>query len=344
MTAVPDQSQVPELRDAVARACRILAMEGVADGVLGHVSVRIGDGRMLIRGRGPGEHGLLFTTIDDIRLVDFSGAGDDPAAGYAMANELPIHGETLRTRPQVNAVVHAHPPAATACGIAGLELRPIVGAYNIPAMRLAAGGIPVYPRSVLIRTPGLARDMLACMGDRPACVLRGHGVTVTGETLEQAVVRTLNIEALAAVTLAAAPGGHPAPDIPAEDIAELPDLGSAFNDQSVWRYYCAKAARAGLLQPLVEPDGKQLTEGRRIMSPAGSQRRQTGPQGNRPGRGRPYRASGGKSCPDERATFRRAIGPCRGGDDVRCRWLPPAPGRSWPVPGPSCRRRASRTR
>ena len=37
---VPDQSQVPELRDAVARACRILAMEGVADGVLGHVSVR----------------------------------------------------------------------------------------------------------------------------------------------------------------------------------------------------------------------------------------------------------------------------------------------------------------
>ena len=74
---VPDESQVPELRDAVARACRILAMEGVADGVLGHVSVRVGDGRMLIRGRGPGEHGLLFTTIDDIRLVDLSGA--DPA-------------------------------------------------------------------------------------------------------------------------------------------------------------------------------------------------------------------------------------------------------------------------
>ena len=246
MVTVPDESQIPELRNAVARACRILAMEGVADGVLGHVSVRIGDGRMLIRGRGPGEHGLLFTTIDDIRLVDFGGAGDDPAAGYSMANELPIHGETLRARPQVNAVVHAHPPAAVACGIAGLYLRPIVGAYNIPAMRLAAGGIPVYPRSVLIRTPQLARDMLACMGDRPACVLRGHGVTVTGETLEQAVVRTLNIEALAAITLAAATGGHPAPDIPAEDIAELPDLGSAFNDLAVWRYYCAKAEREGL--------------------------------------------------------------------------------------------------
>jgi 3,4-dihydroxyphthalate decarboxylase len=75
-------------------------------------------------------------------------------------------------------------------------------------------------------------------------------VTVTGETLEQAVVRTLTINTLAAATLAAASVsaacGRPVPDIPAEDIAELPDLGSAFNDLSVWRYYCAKAEREGL--------------------------------------------------------------------------------------------------
>ena len=79
---------------------------------------------MLIRGRGPGEHGLLFTTIDDIRLVDFSGAGDDPAAGYSMANELPIHGETLRARPQVNAVVHAHPPAVRPAASPGCTCAP----------------------------------------------------------------------------------------------------------------------------------------------------------------------------------------------------------------------------
>jgi ribulose-5-phosphate 4-epimerase/fuculose-1-phosphate aldolase len=234
------------LRDQIALGCRILAMENAVDGVLGHISVRTGPGQMLIRGRGPEDHGLLFTTQADIRLVDFDGTGDDPDAGYVMANERPIHGETLRLRPEVNAVVHAHPPAVLACGIAGLPLRPIFGAYNIPAMRLAADGIPVYPRSVLIRTPGLAREMLDCMGGRPVCVLRGHGVTVTGETLEQAVVRTLNLNILATVTLAAAQTGHPAPDIAPEDIAELPDLGTAFNDQSVWRYYAAKAAREGL--------------------------------------------------------------------------------------------------
>jgi ribulose-5-phosphate 4-epimerase/fuculose-1-phosphate aldolase len=241
-----DPEGLAELRDRIALACRILAMEGAVDGVLGHVSVRAGPGRMLIRGRGRRDHGLLFTTHEDIRLVDFDGAGDDPGAGYAMANERPIHGETLRARPQVQAVVHAHPPAVLACGIAGLPLRPIFGAYNIPAMRLAADGIPVYPRSVLIRTPELAREMLDCMGDRPVCVLRGHGLTVTGDTLEQAVVRTLNVNILATATLAAAQAGRPAPDIPAEDMAELPDLGAAFNDQSVWRYYAAKAAREGL--------------------------------------------------------------------------------------------------
>jgi 3,4-dihydroxyphthalate decarboxylase len=239
-------SQFGELRESVAQACRILAMEGVVNGVLGHVSVRAGDGRMLIRARGPAEHGVLFSQPEDIRLVDFDGNGDDPAEGYSMPNELPIHGETLRRRPEVGAVVHAHPPAVLACGVAGLTLRPVFGAYNIPAMRLAADGIPVFPRSVLIRTAELASSMIACMADRPACILRGHGVTVCGETLEQAVVRTLNVNELAMATLAVAAVGREAPEIPAEDIAELPDLGSAFNDLAAWRFYCAKAARQGL--------------------------------------------------------------------------------------------------
>jgi 3,4-dihydroxyphthalate decarboxylase len=146
----------------------------------------------------------------------------------------------------VNAVVHAHPPAVLICGLAGLELRPIVGAYNIPAMRMALDGVPVYPRSVLISRPALAREMMAAMGDRPVCVLKGHGITVTGESVEQAVVRALNLNALATVTLEVARAGARAEPIPAADVAELPDLGSAFNDLSAWRHHLAKARRQGL--------------------------------------------------------------------------------------------------
>jgi ribulose-5-phosphate 4-epimerase/fuculose-1-phosphate aldolase len=238
-----EQPTTETLRETVALACRILAMEGLVEGILGHVSVRVGADRMLIRSRGPAEHGLMFTTAEDIRLVDFDGAGEDPVSGYAVPNELPIHGEILRARPEVSAVVHAHPPAILICGIADLELRPIFGSYNIPALRMALDGVPVYPRAVLIRRPELAHEMMAVMGERPVCLLKGHGVTVTGATVEQAVVRALSLNTLATVTLAVAQTGRTAEVLPPEDIVELPDLGSAFNDEAVWRYYAAKAAR-----------------------------------------------------------------------------------------------------
>ena len=233
-------------RTTVAQACRILAMEGLVEGVLGHVSVRAGDDRMLIRCRGGDEHGLMFTAEDDVRLTDLDGTIIGAAEGYTVPNELPIHGELLRARPEVNAVVHAHPPAVLLCGVAGLGLRPVFGAYNIPAMRMALEGIPLYPRSVLIRRPGLAREMIEAMGDRPVCVLKGHGITVTGASVEEAVVRALNLNALATVTLELARLGAGPEAIPAEDVAELPDLGAAFNDLAVWRYHLAKARSQGM--------------------------------------------------------------------------------------------------
>jgi len=232
---------IEELREEVATACRVLAAEGLVEGVLGHVSARVGADRMLIRCRGRRERGLWFTTSEDVRLVDLDGRGELDG-GYGAPNELPIHGELLRARPRVGAVVHAHPPAVLLCGVAELPLRPVFGAYNIPAMRMALDGVPVYPRSVLIRRPELAAEMLAAMGDRPVCVLRGHGITVAGETVRQAVVRALNLNALATVTVELARLGRVVPEIPAEDVAELPDLGSSFNDEAVWRYHVAKLA------------------------------------------------------------------------------------------------------
>lgn len=233
-------------RTTVAQACRILAMEGLVEGVLGHVSVRAGEDRMFIRCRGAAERGLMFTTDQDVRPARLDGTLVGAAGGYAVPNEVPIHGELLRARPEVNAVVHAHPPAVLLCSVAGLELRPVFGSYNIPAMRMAIDGVPVYPRSVLIRRPGLAHEMIAAMGDRPVCVLRGHGITVTGASVEEAVVRALNLNALATVTLELARlGARPEP-IPAEDLAELPDLGAAFNDLAAWRHYVTKARSRGI--------------------------------------------------------------------------------------------------
>ena len=71
-------------------------------------------------------------------------------------------------------------------------------------------------------------------------------MTTTGASVPEAVIRALNLEALARVMLAAAQaGGHPA-DLPEADAAELPDLGGGLNTQSVWRYHLARLTRAGL--------------------------------------------------------------------------------------------------
>lgn len=230
-----------ELREKVAVSCRILAMEGLVDDILGHVSARAaGAGEMWIRCRSPREEGVRYTTVDAVRLVNFEGNGPQKGDPYQVPNELPIHGEIFKRRPAVGCVIHAHPREALICGITDLEFRPIFGAFNIPAMRMALEGIPVFPRSYLVNRPELAAPMIEIMGEKPLCVMKGHGITVTGKSVEEATVRALNFNTLAKATLQAALTGRRAPDISPEDIEKLPDLGSTFNDTWVWRYYVKK--------------------------------------------------------------------------------------------------------
>jgi ribulose-5-phosphate 4-epimerase/fuculose-1-phosphate aldolase len=222
-------------RTLAATACRVLASRGLAPGILGHVSVRVGDNALLVRGRGQRERGVARTEAADVRLVDLDGRPLEPSPGWAAPAELPIHTAILRHRPDWAAVVHAHPPASVLCGLAGLELRPVFGAFNIPAMRLALDGVGVYPRPVLIRTETLAEEMLAALGDGRVCLLRGHVVVAVGETLQQATVAAVNLNELCSVTLELARLGATPPVLSAADLAELPDLGGHFNDELMWR-------------------------------------------------------------------------------------------------------------
>ena len=243
-----------ELHRRVAIACRILAHAGLAEDVLGHVSIRIDAQTILIRARGPDENGLLFSVPDDVIACSLDSGAALAMDVHAPPNELPIHLACYRSDPDVGAVVHAHPPSVIAADLAGIPLVPMVGAYNIPAARLAADGIAVYPRSVLINTDELGEEMASAMDGRPVCVLRGHGVTVTGTTLEQAVARSLAVDALARMACRVASLAADVEPIPSDDLAQLPDLGSAFNDQLIWRHHEMRLRHAGL--HLDEPVGR----------------------------------------------------------------------------------------
>ena len=238
-----------EHRRRVAVACRILAAAGLIEDVLGHVSVRLDDDTVLVRSRGPDEAGVRYTESADVVACSLLGVPLEDT-DRTLPNELPIHLACYRDDPAVRAVVHAHPPAVIAADLAGVPLVPLVGAYNIPAARLAADGIPVFQRAVLINTDDLASEMRAAMGDRPACILRGHGITTTGATLEQAVARALAVDSLARMSMRVATAGGTPTAIPAADLAQLPDLGSGFNDEMLWRHH---ERRLGDADRVVEP-------------------------------------------------------------------------------------------
>ncbi|MGI8721925.1 MAG: class II aldolase/adducin family protein [Geodermatophilaceae bacterium] len=242
----PPADELAASRREIARACRVLAARGLADGILGHISLRVDDERLLVRCRGPRERGLAFTEPDDIHLVDLDGApgaAGELDGGWSAPNELPLHTEVLRARPEATAVVHAHPHSVVAADLAGIAIRPIVGAFDIPGTRLAQDGIPVYPRGVLIRNRGLAAEMVRAMADRPVVLLRAHGLTSIGSDVPEAVLRALSVDAIAALSLRIVAAGGVLADLPEQDLAELPDLGGALNTETAWRHELARLDR-----------------------------------------------------------------------------------------------------
>jgi ribulose-5-phosphate 4-epimerase/fuculose-1-phosphate aldolase len=136
---------------------------------------------------------------------------------FMVPLEVPIHGEFYKARPEVNAILHAHPYASLICGVAELKFRPVVGAYDPGVLAIAAAGVPVYPRSVLINTPSLATELIAVMGANHCCLMKGHGITVVGTSVEAVTLLALRLEKLAQITLEFSRLGK-STDIPREDL------------------------------------------------------------------------------------------------------------------------------
>jgi ribulose-5-phosphate 4-epimerase/fuculose-1-phosphate aldolase len=232
----------------IATACRILAVSGLVEHVLGHISARVDVEEILVRCRGPQESGLAYTTESDIKAVP----GD--LGGWTAPNELPIHTELMRRRPELTAVVHAHPPAVVAHSLLDAPLLPVYGAYDIPGARLAADGIPVWARSALITSADLAGAMADALGGKSVVVLRGHGlVSVAGgppeQAVKQAVLQAVAVDTLARTHLAVLNAGGVPRAIGDADLAALPDLGGGFTVDTMWRHLTRRldTASAGKL-------------------------------------------------------------------------------------------------
>ena len=257
---------VDELRLKVAISCRILGMEGLVRGTTGHVSARIpGTDEMWIRCRGGDEYGLLFTGLHNIRRVDFDGEGPGMDETHASPNETAIHGEIYRAHPEVQAVVHAHPHYALRCGITDLKYRPYFGAYDPSGLDIVLKGVPIFNRSVTVTNKQLAADMLRAMGQRDVLLMRGHGITVTGSTVESATAMALRFDEVSRIMWDIATSGLKPIEIPEEDQrhydrsnqprAERPRRGWAALEGVEtwgWKHYVRLLSQQNNLQDLLD--------------------------------------------------------------------------------------------
>jgi ribulose-5-phosphate 4-epimerase/fuculose-1-phosphate aldolase len=204
--------------ESIARACRILGKLDITHGALGHVSLRQGEG-MLIKGKGPDEVGLRYTRPEDIIEVDFEANKRSGPDGLQPPSESYLHIWLYKLNPSVQSVIHVHPEHAVLLTICGKDILPIYGAYGSGA-RLALDGVPTYQRSITIHDDRLGEEFATFMGSRQAALMRGHGVSVVGSGVEDAVVRTMALNELVSMTYKAYLLGTPQP-ISDEDQAEM---------------------------------------------------------------------------------------------------------------------------
>lgn len=202
----------------VAEGCRILGKLDLTHFAFGHVSYRLDDTTMLIKGKGPGEAGLRYTGVEDIVKVDFDANLMSGPEGLRAPSESFIHIWLYKMNPDVRSVVHVHPESAVLLTICDKPIRPFYGSYGM-GVRMAIEGVPVYPRSVRIENDELGSEFARFMGEKKFALMRGHGVSVGGDSVEDAVVRTLTLNELTSMTYKAYLLGDPKPILP-EDIEE----------------------------------------------------------------------------------------------------------------------------
>ena len=191
--------------DALVAAARRLHARGLLAGAEGNLSCRLPDGSVVITAAGADKGAL---TGEGMVRVSADGALLAARPGARASSELGMHLALYAQRPDVTAVVHAHPPAATAFATAGVPLPDSV----LPEVPVLLGPVALVPYG-RPGTAALAQQMAPFLPAHDAFLLANHGATTVGTTVEQALLRMESLEQAARILLAARVlgGAHPLP-------------------------------------------------------------------------------------------------------------------------------------
>ncbi len=198
---------LPKLRSDLCAVSRRLHENGWVANHDGNASVRLKGDRFLITCTA-----ISKRDVEDASLLVVDAAGKVLEGRRKPFSELELHLAAYAARPEVNAVLHAHSPFATAFGLAGLELAPIA----MPEVVVSLGDcIPTVPRH-LPRSPQGVKAVAEQARLYDAMLLSGNGALTLGEDITQALLRMELVEHYAKILHAARALGGASPLAPAE--------------------------------------------------------------------------------------------------------------------------------
>jgi L-fuculose-phosphate aldolase len=219
LTTYAERQQEAAFRDEIVRVCRLLWEKDLVAASDGNASIRLSPDRVLVTPSGLSKG---FLAAADVVLTDMDGKpvqsfyrGD---ARRKPTSEIILHLEVYRQRPDVRAVLHAHPPIATAFSIAGVSLAQCV----LPEVIVNLGSIPTTAYATPSTAEGaeVIRDLIH---DYDALILDRHGTVTVGPNLFDAYMKLEKVEHLASITLTARQLGRVGL-LPQEEVRRLVEI------------------------------------------------------------------------------------------------------------------------
>jgi L-fuculose-phosphate aldolase len=186
-----------DLRDAVIQTCLAMNEEGINQGTSGNVSVRTDEGFLITAS------GIPYKKMKPKHVVEMDLDGGYRGE-YLPSTEWRMHMDIFKARPEAQAIVHVHSTYATALAC----LRKDIPAFHY-MIGIAGGASLRVSDYAEFGTQALSDTMLKAMEGRSGCLLANHGQICFGDTLEKALWRAGEIEALSHQYWAALLAGKP---------------------------------------------------------------------------------------------------------------------------------------
>lgn len=183
----------------------------------GNISARVDQRRVVITPSGVSKG---FLSPDELVVVDYEGRVVE--GRKKPSSELFMHLQIYKDRPDVNGVVHAHPPKATGFAVAGIPLTQCV----LPEVIVALGGIPLAKYG----TPGTEefyQPVLKYLEDYDAFLLENHGALTIGSDVMSAYFKMETLEHFAHIAFTAIQLGG-LNSLGERDVKKLLDLRKGF--------------------------------------------------------------------------------------------------------------------